>query len=470
MALGIGVVVYAVVSMLLGRVGMLSAATSATFSLGSGFLVAAFIMILKKVGAAGLVSAGTVFLVIAGVLKAISYFLGFSGMDIAATSQSAYLLELGPDDQIVEIESILAEHDIQYERAFPSIALTVDEDLSQVYILTGAQFSFDVALPLLKADEENVDFIEANRIVSLDPIASSKDYSASESSFLANDPLLTQQWAATETHYNDSYRLLSDVTPVRKAIVAILDTGVDAGHEDIADVFGDSQARSDQHGHGTHCAGIAGAVTNNGKGIASLNWNGEFVDVTSYQALSATGSGTLESIAQAIIDAATDGADVISMSLGDYSPVPPKVVKDAVEFALERDVIVLAAAGNSNQDASLHMPSNIEGVISVAAVGPGLKKAPFSNRNGKLKRPIAAPGVNILSLEPGGKYGKKSGTSMATPMVAGLIGVMRAINPEITAETAYETINETGVEGVDALKTGRTIHPARALEHTVATR
>ncbi len=113
------------------------------------------------------------------------------------------------------------------------------------------------------------------------------------------------------------------------------------------------------------------------------------------------------------------------------------------------------------------MPSNIEGVISVAAVDERLKKASFSNTNTDLSRPIAAPGVNIMSLEPAGKYGSKSGTSMATPLVAGLLGTMRALNPSITADEAYSILYDTGSEGGSLKQTGRVINSAKAIQQAM---
>ena len=191
--------------------------------------------------------------------------------------------------------------------------------------------------------------------------------------------------------------------------------------------------------------------------MASLNWNGDFIDILSYQALGSDGMGSLETIAQAIIDAARNDADVISMSLGGFSLAPPKVIKDAVEFAMDRGAIVVAAAGNSNQDAKNHMPSNVEGVITVSAVDQNGNKAKFSNTNTSLTRPIAAPGVDVVSLIPGNDYGPKSGTSMATPVVSGLLGIMRSLHPELTAAQAYTILHESGVTLDDSGKVGRMI-------------
>ena len=197
--------------------------------------------------------------------------------------------------------------------------------------------------------------------------------------------------------------------------------------------------------------------------MASLNWNGDYIDILSYRALGSDGMGSLETIAQAIIDAARNDADVISMSLGGFSLAPPKVIKDAVEFAMDKGAIVVAASGNSNQDAKNHMPSNVEGVISVSAIDQNGNKAKFSNTNTSLTRPIAAPGVDVVSLIPGDDYGPKSGTSMATPVVSGLLGIMRSLNPELSASQAYSILHDTGVTLSDTDKVGRMIDADAAI-------
>ena len=205
-------------------------------------------------------------------------------------------------------------------------------------------------------------------------------------------------------------------------------------------------------------------MTNNGIGVASLNWEGRFVEVTAFAALDATGSGTLEQMTQAVLDAARDGADVISMSLGSVAPFPPKPIVDAIRFAQRRGAIVMASAGNSNEDAATHFPSNIDGVIAVAALDQQLRKAKFSNTIGSLARPIAAPGVDILSLKAGGGYKPLSGTSMATPVVAGLLGVMRSLDPALSAEDAYRILHDTGTTVDETADVGRLINAEAALQ------
>ncbi len=434
---------------------------------GIGFIVGATILAVRRQPAKQFLILGVLALFVGFVFKSPAFLTKHLHAPAAEAETVSILVELGPDDSIDELDHILSQYDVAVERAFPSVSLADDEDLAQVFLITGIKKDIvKKLLDMLRKQLDDVDHAELNDEVGLLPPAMTYERLESISAnFAANDPLVSQQWAMQVADLEGAHKLLQSATPARKAVVAILDTGVDAAHEDIVSTFvNDSPGSTDAHGHGTHCAGIAGAATNNGKGMASLNWEGRFVDVSSYKALGDAGFGSLESIAQAIIDATTDGADVISMSLGEFTPIPPRVVIEAVEFAQQRDVIVVAAAGNSNQDASLHMPSNIDGVISVAAIDQAGRKASFSNINTKLSRPIAAPGVNIMSLEPGGEYGLKSGTSMATPLVAGLIGVMRSLNPEVTAEDAYRILHETGSDGADVDRTGRIIQAADALQ------
>ncbi|HMB91767.1 MAG TPA: S8 family serine peptidase [Rhodothermales bacterium] len=413
--------------------------------------------------ALGLMSLG-----LAGLGYAGAHFLGDHAE--TTTTDASFLLELGPDDQISEVAPLLDRYDARYERAFPTINLNTDADLAQVYLIYGDPASFDALMDALRADAENVDLAEHNSTVSLDPPLTDKTTTWTGARlYLENDPMVGSQWGLEAIHGHEAHALLRDLTPTHKARIAIVDTGVDAKHEDLGTIFRQSTGNTDANGHGTHCAGIAGAATNNGVGVASLNWEGRFVEVTGYHALGASGMGTIETIAQAIIDATNDGADVISMSLGDVAQKTPTVLTEAVDFALRNNVIVLASAGNSNEDAIDHFPSNIPGVMAVAAVDQDLAKAKFSNTNMSLTRPLAAPGVDILSTMPKQGYKKLSGTSMATPVVSGLVGVMRAINPNLTADEAYRILHETGTTVAASDQVGRVINAEAAILAVLAT-
>lgn len=394
--------------------------------------------------------------------------------------RAEWLVELGPDDTLSEIHPVLDRYRVNAERAFPSVSLEENEDLAQVFILRGSAWSVWRARRVLTLDVENVDHLERNRRLDfLDPVqdqgprvtdGSAAPVRPESGSILENDPLVREQWGLEAIRGHEAHALLTSLTPARRAIVAVLDTGVDGGHEDLAGSFTSSPAATDQHGHGSHVAGLAGAVTNNGIGMASLNWEGRFVEVVGYKALESTGSGTLELIAQAIVDATEDGVDVISMSLGAKVPSTPKVIADAVSWALRSGVIVVASAGNANEDARTHIPSNVPGVIVVTAVDENLRKAAFSNTTSTLAMPITAPGVNMISLKANGGYVSMSGTSMSTPVVSGLIGIMRALQPDLSAEEAWTALHSTGRVVADTPQIGRLVDAEAAIRTVLGER
>jgi len=387
----------------------------------------------------------------------------FSSSRSNIPNETTLLVELGPDDSIDELEGTLGRFGARAERAFPTVSLAMDENLAQVYLVTASRSEVLHLLEQLRRDTENVDHIEANSTLAFLYPVPGTGTTTHAADVMENDPLVSQQWALDAIRGHEAHAMLRDLTPERKARLAVLDTGVDGVHEDLGGVFRKSPSSVDRHGHGSHVAGIAGAATNNGIGIASLNWEGRFVDVSGYQALGDNGMGSIEQIAQAIIDAANDDMDVISMSLGAKAETP-KTIRDAIQFAMRNDVIVLASAGNANEDAIDHMPSNVPGVIVVSAVDENLAKARFSNTNTSLGRPITAPGVNILSLKTGGGYVEMSGTSMSTPVVSGLVAVMRALDPDISDEQVYKILEATGRDVADTKRIGKLIDAGAAIQ------
>ena len=253
-------------------------------------------------------------------------------------------------------------------------------------------------------------------------------------------------------------------------MVAIVDTGVDGKHEDLKSVMGKTQGKKgdrDVQGHGTHCAGLAGAATNNKTGIASLNWEGKFIEVRGYKGLNDNGTGSMWQVARAITQAAEDEADVISLSLGSYGKAP-KVQRDAIAYALKQGCIVVAAAGNSyGDDAKNHAPCNIKGVIAVSAVAKDMSRSFFSNINTSLDMPIAAPGTNVYSTFPDGEYKFLNGTSMATPIVSGMLGIVRAYQPEISATEAYKLINDAAQTVKASDEVGKVVDPLATIQELV---
>lgn len=203
--------------------------------------------------------------------------------------------------------------------------------------------------------------------------------------------------------------------------IAILDTGADITHPDLVQNIkgymnltgGEITDVRDTVGHGTHVAGIIGAA-NNQIGVVGIAPNAELHIV---KVLGEDGEGSINSIIQGIAYAIENRVDIISMSLG-CTQDPGSMLHQAIKFASDQGIIIVAAAGN--EAGAINWPAVYDEVISVGAIDSKLHAADFSN-HGKVD--IVAPGVDILSTYPVNRYARLSGTSMATPMVTGLLAL-----------------------------------------------
>jgi len=375
------------------------------------------------------------------------------------------LIELQQGSDLELLRSLLDQYNLTVERAFfPERPEATDlDDFYVVDVPDGAD------LPLIRKalrQKAIVEHIEENEQISVDPIKSNKLPPKIEKRYGINDPGLENLWSFDRMQMEKLFELLKDVTPQRQAVVAILDTGVDAKHEDLADNFTSFRSRydNDPRGHGTHCAGIAGAVSNNGVGVASYSQNNAFVNITSIKVLNAFGMGNQKTIIDGIIEATDKGADVISLSLGGPSnDSRQRAYSQAVAYAKKSGVIVVAAAGNSDMNAKDYSPANADGIITVSAVDNELKKAVFSNTVQDVSLGIAAPGVGIYSTVPNNAYDTYNGTSMACPYVSGLLGLMKSIKPDLTAEEAHKILKSTGSKTDQTRMTGKFIQPAAVM-------
>jgi len=218
--------------------------------------------------------------------------------------------------------------------------------------------------------------------------------------------------------------------------VGIVDTGIDANHEDLAGKLVDCGRASalfgtvsngncaDDNDHGTHVSGTIAAKANNGVGVAGVAFNSP---LSMCKALNAVGSGSTAGVANCITWLVQRGSKIISMSLGGGAS---STMQTAVRNASNAGALIIAAAGNDG-DATLNYPAAYPEVVSVAATDNRDARASFSNANSDVE--IAAPGVNILSTKRGGGYVSFSGTSMATPHVAGVAALIWGKNPGFTA-------------------------------------
>jgi thermitase len=230
--------------------------------------------------------------------------------------------------------------------------------------------------------------------------------------------------------------------------IAIVDSGIDAGHPDLAGKvvaaanFTASNTTADLSGHGTHVAGIAAASFDNGTGIAGMAPNARLMDVK-VLAIDATGqsTGDCADVADGIVWAVDNGANVINLSLGSAAPCP--VMAMALEYAFSHGALPIAAAGNSATTARSY-PAADPNVVSVAATDDDDRLATFSNRSADWVD-VAAPGVDIVSTLPtydnasgAVRYGYLSGTSMAAPIVSGIAALIWSQMPAGSANRDVE--------------------------------
>jgi thermitase len=234
-----------------------------------------------------------------------------------------------------------------------------------------------------------------------------------------DDPYFGRQWGLPIIGAPQAW----DVTTGSPNInIAILDTGVDQDHPDLADKIvsninlTSSPTADDIHGHGTHVAGIAAATTNNGVGVAGLGYTSTIMNV---KVLGDGGAGTYSSLVSGIIWAADNGAEIINMSLGGSSY--STTLENAVNYAWSNGVVVVAAAGNAGSSTPCY-PAAHANCMGVAATSGYDALASFSNYGNWVD--VAAPGVGIYATLKDSGYGYKSGTSMASPHVAGLAGLV----------------------------------------------
>jgi len=394
-------------------------------------------------------------------------------LDVDLAANAELLVEVAEDAKLDAFNDVLHRYGIVAQPAFNPMDDEITE-LDDYFVLDVPQKQVANLQEIKQALNRTgiVDWIEENEMVTFDDPISSNKVNRINKKFGINDPDVEKLWSFEAMEMDKLYNYIEtkNIKPKKKALIAILDTGVDAKHEDLAGNYKSFRGKydDDPRGHGTHCAGIAAAVSNNGIGVASYSRDNRFTQVASIKVLSSSGMGTQQTIIKGIIEAADKGADVISMSLGGMSTTSrQKAYTKAVKYAVDKGAIVLAAAGNSNRNAKDYAPVNAKGVIGVSAVDANLNRAVFSNYVQDIKMGIAAPGVDIYSTKPSNKYAVHSGTSMATPYAAGLVGVMKSLKPNLTTKEAYQILTRTGKSTKANTETGKFIYPYAAVKALV---
>ena len=358
-------------------------------------------------------------------------------------------------------------------------------ELTRTYVLEldpAAGGSLEDVLARLRSDP-GVEYAEEDSVVRV--------------SLTPNDPFYSSAGSWGQA-YDDLYGLKKiragaawDVTTGEGVTVAVVDTGLDYTHPDIADnvwvnvdeipgngvdddangfvddvrgwdFIGTSYSTPtvdanpvDDHGHGTHVAGTVAAQGNNGLGVVGVAWRSKVMPV---KGLDRYGYGLSSSLADAILYAANNGADVINNSWGGKGT--SLTVRDALDYAYNLGVVSVCAAGNNNADVLDFFPASFPNVITVAATDASDWKAYYSNWGARVD--VAAPGSDILSLRAAGTfmgqalddyYTRADGTSMASPHVAGLAALVLSLHPTYSVEEIRQALRTSAVDrglgGVD---------------------
>lgn len=271
--------------------------------------------------------------------------------------------------------------------------------------------------------------------------------------FSTNEFNIDKQWGLAKAKFIEGWDKTKGNTAT---VVAVIDTGIDRTHEDIrATRFIDgynvmtgkkiiNYTNSDDNGHGTLVSGVIGAVTNNATGISGANWS---VTLMPIKALNTSGSGSASNLSEGIVWAADNGANIINLSLGGIGFSHDTTLANAITYAFDKNVVVVAAAGNDvaitggNLDIEPVFPiCNDNGknmVIGVTATDVNDLKPSFANY-GKACVDVAAPGRRILStinhdpatgLDAPDSYAYASGTSLATPYVSAQAALLKSLFP-----------------------------------------
>jgi subtilisin family serine protease len=405
---------------------------------------------------------------------------------------------------LVKIKEIAARLNDRFADKFENVGnLAVFEDKDG--------YSVQTVLAQYRALDE-VEYAEANEEIHLEPDIRGRYYSDRAPGYpdvalpfkSSNDPKLSEQWSLHNEGQRGGKRdadiralsAWTKTTGSERVVVAVIDSGVDYTHPDLfnniwvrpanineytddelgtindengynaVDNNGDPM---DDNGHGTHCAGIIGAEGDNSLGIAGINWK---VEIMPLKFISSNGSGTTKDAIEAInyvIDRKRAGVNVRIISASWGSTAKSSALREAIKRAGDEGILFIAASGNSSADSDRmpHYPAgyDLPNVVSVAALDRNDRLASFSNYGAKSVH-IAAPGAEILSTWLNNQYEEHSGTSMATPEVAGVAALVLSLEPKLSVKELRDRLFNS-VDKLDTLKgkvsTGGRLNAARAV-------
>ena len=412
------------------------------------------------------------------ILGSIALFFIAFGVAAAQLTPGELLIRLTPDAARLQanapISGLHAEHKVEsLQPLFPYLARpALNPNLRRTYLL---RFAPDIDLETIKAVYAESPLVEAVAFNYLRPTLQETRRREGEV-VNPNDPRFAEQWNLPLTRLPQAWAIEKGNANV---VIAIIDSGIDYRHDDLAaktwvnpgevpdngldddgngyvdDVHGwdftdapnvqgegdfieGDNEPIDESGHGTHVAGIAGAMADNGIGIAGVAWHCPLMAIRAGLSLGGSSRMQDDDSAAAIVYAADNGASVINMSWG--SEQVSFVIQDAIDYAHARGVVLVGAAGNSQKAAAI-FPAAYRQVIAVASTEQHQQRFYQSNFGASVD--IAAPGNVILSTQIDNQYRLLTGTSMAAPHVAGVAALMLSKRPALTHEEVRQILINT---------------------------
>ncbi len=391
------------------------------------------------------------------------------GVVVVKFRQHVNLLNKSVRTNISAIDNKLNKHGVYaIERALPFLAHSTKKtanNLRNIYYFNYSSGENPKEVALDFAINPNVEYAEPQYLYKLNATPNDLLYASMQQFSVVDAP---EAWDIIKGEAGN-------------VVIAVVDGGTDWQHEDLlaniwnnSDEIADNGIDDDNNGfvddirgwnftnnsnnpkglsrtpfnaeHGTHTAGTACAVTNNNIGVASMSWNCTLMPIN----ISSPQDSTLSFAAQGIAYAADNGADIISLSFGGPGPLS-LFENEVINFAHENGSLVIAAAGNGNEnnDITPHFPSNYKHVLAVGATDNSDRKANFSNYGVTVD--VFAPGVGINSTQPNNQYSGNfwQGTSMSAPFVAGIAGLVKTLHPDWSPDQIREQLRVTA-DNVDS--------------------
>ena len=281
------------------------------------------------------------------------------------------------------------------------------------------------AHPLMKAlaNTPHINFVEEDAAIALEATP--------------NDPSFVNQWHHTTIQSEQAW----DNNHGDNITIAILDTGIDPDHPDLAsklrhgwNAVSQNSDWHDIHGHGTQVAGSAAAIANNSIGVAGVAWNADILPVRVTNNAD-TGTAYVSDIARGLTWAADQGADVANISYGVSSS---DTISSAAGYLQSKGGVAVVSAGNEGTDYGIEDKHTM---ITVSATNNSDAMASWSNFGNNID--IAAPGTNILTTANGGGYGAVAGTSFSSPITAGVVALIKSTNPTLIVQQVEEILEST---------------------------